>query len=264
MSTPQHWRSLQELAASEDFRRHLEAEFPTGIEPPSHGLSRRRFLQIMAASAAMAGLTGCRWPEEKIVPFAKQPAGTAPGETRLYATAHGAGRRGRARAGHQLRRPADQDRRQPRPPRQPRRRLGPRPGQRPGSVRRGPQPRRRAARRRPRDRRHLGRLRQGRRGRGPGHRHPRRAEPLAEPSPPAGRTAASQPADALVRARPHRRPRRPRRRRARVRSSLPGRALARAREGDRRLRRESAARPPARPAQRADVRRAAVVPRSGT
>ncbi len=84
---PGHWRSLQELAASEDFRRHLEAEFPTGIEPPANGLSRRRFLQIMAASAAMASLTGCRWPEEKIVPFAKQPAGTTPGETRLYATA---------------------------------------------------------------------------------------------------------------------------------------------------------------------------------
>jgi len=82
-----YWRSLEELAQSDEFRRHLENEFPGGIEPPSSGVSRRRFLQIMAASAAMAGLAGCRWPEEKIVPFAKRPDAYVPGQTRQFATA---------------------------------------------------------------------------------------------------------------------------------------------------------------------------------
>ncbi len=82
-----YWRSLEELAQSDAFRHQLENEFPGGIEPPSDGVSRRRFLQIMAASAAMAGLAGCRWPEETIVPFAKRPDAYVPGTTRHFATA---------------------------------------------------------------------------------------------------------------------------------------------------------------------------------
>ncbi len=82
-----YWRSLEELAQSEEFQRHLEKEFPGGIETPAAGVSRRRFLQIMAASTAMAGLAGCRWPEENIVPFAKRPEGYVPGEARQFATA---------------------------------------------------------------------------------------------------------------------------------------------------------------------------------
>ncbi len=83
-----YWRSLQELAQSDEFRRQLENEFPGGIEPPdAGGVSRRRFLQVMAASAAMAGLTGCRWPEQRIVPFAARPQGYVPGQTQRFATA---------------------------------------------------------------------------------------------------------------------------------------------------------------------------------
>ncbi len=82
-----YWRSLQELSQTEDFRRHLEHEFPGGIEPETGGVSRRRFLQVMAASAAMAGLTGCRWPQETIVPFSARPQGYTPGTTRQFATA---------------------------------------------------------------------------------------------------------------------------------------------------------------------------------
>jgi len=82
-----YWRSLQELAQSDEFQEHLDKEFPGGIEPPSSSVSRRRFLQIMAASTAMASLAGCRWPEEKIVPFAKRPEGYVPGETKAFATA---------------------------------------------------------------------------------------------------------------------------------------------------------------------------------
>ena len=152
----------------------------------------------------------------------------------------------------------DQDRRQPGPPRQPRRRLGHRAGERPGPVRRGPQPHRRAARRRPRDRRHLGRLREGRRH----HHGRRRPRPgiLAEPSLSPSRRRLQ---DELQQALPQLRwfehdpidDRDARDGAARAFGRpVPRRALARAREGDRRLRREPAAGPPAGPAQRADVR----------
>jgi MoCo/4Fe-4S cofactor protein with predicted Tat translocation signal len=91
-----YWRSLQELARSEEFRRHLEAEFPAPLaaaaeqgergDGPGTGLSRRRFLQLMSASIALAGISGCRWPQEEIVPFAHRPAGYVPGAWQHYAT----------------------------------------------------------------------------------------------------------------------------------------------------------------------------------
>ena len=85
-SGPSHWRSMQELADTDDFRLHLENEFPSGIEVEETGFSRRRFLQIMSASIAMATLAGCRWPEEKIVPFVNRPAGVTPGTPLQFLT----------------------------------------------------------------------------------------------------------------------------------------------------------------------------------
>jgi len=82
-----YWRSLQELADSEDFQRQLDDEFPAGVTVSADGISRRRFMQIMAASAAMASLAGCRWPEQTIVPFSHRPAGTTPGVAKRFATA---------------------------------------------------------------------------------------------------------------------------------------------------------------------------------
>ena len=81
-----YWRSLEELQASPDFQQYLDTEFPGGVEPPA-GLSRRRFLQVMSASFALATLAGCRWPEEKIVPFVKRPEGMIPGVPVQFATA---------------------------------------------------------------------------------------------------------------------------------------------------------------------------------
>ncbi len=81
-----YWRSLEELAGRPEFSRHLAAEFPDAADVRQDGLSRRRFLQLMSASLALAGLAGCRWPEEKIVPFAHRPEGYVPGETRQFAT----------------------------------------------------------------------------------------------------------------------------------------------------------------------------------
>ncbi|HPF36335.1 MAG TPA: TAT-variant-translocated molybdopterin oxidoreductase [Candidatus Krumholzibacteria bacterium] len=81
-----YWRSLEDLGDTPEFRQFLDAEFPAEAEVPTDALSRRRFLQLMGASVAMAGAAGCRWPEEKIVPFASRPEGTDPGVPRTYAT----------------------------------------------------------------------------------------------------------------------------------------------------------------------------------
>ena len=81
-----YWRSLRELGDTPEFRRFLEAEFPEEAQVPTDALSRRRFLQLMGGSVALAGLAGCRWPVEKIVPFAERPEGVLPGESRRFAT----------------------------------------------------------------------------------------------------------------------------------------------------------------------------------
>ena len=50
------------------------------------GLSRRRWLQLMGASLALAGVAGCRWEKREIRPFAKRPADRIPGESQRFAT----------------------------------------------------------------------------------------------------------------------------------------------------------------------------------
>jgi molybdopterin-containing oxidoreductase family iron-sulfur binding subunit len=86
-STPSntHWRSLAELADSPRFRQFVEAEFPAAADPT--GMSRRRWLQLMGASLALAGVGGCRWDREEIEPFARRPDGRVPGEPEQFATA---------------------------------------------------------------------------------------------------------------------------------------------------------------------------------
>jgi len=81
-----YWRSLGELAGTPAFRLKLEREFADGAVDAPGAFTRRRFLQIMGASAALAGFSGCRWPREKIVPYAHRPEGWVPGEALRFAT----------------------------------------------------------------------------------------------------------------------------------------------------------------------------------
>ena len=55
---PHYWRSLEELAQTPEFREAMEREFPQ-IELERSPEGRRRFLQLMGASMALAGVTGC-------------------------------------------------------------------------------------------------------------------------------------------------------------------------------------------------------------
>ncbi|MFN3344463.1 MAG: TAT-variant-translocated molybdopterin oxidoreductase [Chloroherpetonaceae bacterium] len=84
-----YWRSAEQLSNSPEFRRWVESEYPEGaaeLELMKDSLSRRKFLTIMAASFALAGLSACRRPVEKIVPYVKQPEEIVPGIANYYAT----------------------------------------------------------------------------------------------------------------------------------------------------------------------------------
>ena len=85
---PEYWRSLEELAGSEEFQEMLHREFPKGASEWLDGFSRRGFLKTMGASLALAGLTGCtRMPITEIVPYVRQPENVVPGRPMFYATA---------------------------------------------------------------------------------------------------------------------------------------------------------------------------------
>ena len=87
----QYWRSLDQLAQTPEFRQWLEREFPEGASEWHDPVSRRYFVKIMSASFLLAGFglagSGCRRPEEKIMPFAQQPEGYVHGQPQFYATA---------------------------------------------------------------------------------------------------------------------------------------------------------------------------------
>src|SRR4051794_537559 len=84
-----YWRSLNELADKPEFQEFVEREFPSqASEFVGGGESRRTFLKIMGASAALAGLASCRrWPEEKLAPYAHRPANRMDGVAVHYASA---------------------------------------------------------------------------------------------------------------------------------------------------------------------------------
>ena len=83
---PEHWRSLEELAATEEFRPRLENEFPHGPWPDS--ISRRDALRLLGVSLALGGAAACaRQPAEKIVPYVRPPEEVIPGRPLFFATA---------------------------------------------------------------------------------------------------------------------------------------------------------------------------------
>lgn len=62
-------------------------EFQAPVTAADAGTSRRSFLKVMGASAALAGMTGCRRPVETILPYARKPEDVVPGIPDYYATA---------------------------------------------------------------------------------------------------------------------------------------------------------------------------------
>jgi MoCo/4Fe-4S cofactor protein with predicted Tat translocation signal len=89
MTSPRdYWRSLEELAESPAFAAIVEREVPR-FRDVLHAFDRRRFLQLMAASMALGGLSACG-PEtnpRQLLPYVVQPPGIVPGRSRYFATA---------------------------------------------------------------------------------------------------------------------------------------------------------------------------------
>jgi Fe-S-cluster-containing dehydrogenase component len=83
---------VRPMTGSLDFARddgaNLSGEFPPGASDWPSEISRRRFLQITAASIALAGAGGCtRNPPEQIVPYLRQPEEIIPGKPLYFASA---------------------------------------------------------------------------------------------------------------------------------------------------------------------------------
>lgn len=84
------WRTLEELAESEAFQELLRQEFPAQADLPPEPMSRRRFLTLMGASLALAGLSGCSVrpaPSGTLVPYVRAPEEVVPGRPLFFATA---------------------------------------------------------------------------------------------------------------------------------------------------------------------------------
>ena len=85
---PLYWKSLEELAETEEFQKYVDDEFagrsPEWLIPAN----RRNFLKLMGASLALAGITACtKQPKETIVPYVRQPEEFIPGVPLYFATA---------------------------------------------------------------------------------------------------------------------------------------------------------------------------------
>ncbi|MGM0588245.1 MAG: TAT-variant-translocated molybdopterin oxidoreductase [Bacteroidota bacterium] len=82
-----YWKSLNELAQNEEYKKFVEREFPENATELTDKVSRRGFLRIMGASIALAGFAACRRPVQKILPYTKQPEDMIQGEAMFYASA---------------------------------------------------------------------------------------------------------------------------------------------------------------------------------
>jgi MoCo/4Fe-4S cofactor protein with predicted Tat translocation signal len=82
-----YWRTLEELADDPNFTDLLHREFPRAASEWDDTVERRDFLKLMAASLALAGVSGCRRPVDyHIVPYVRQPVGLVLGKPQYYAT----------------------------------------------------------------------------------------------------------------------------------------------------------------------------------
>jgi MoCo/4Fe-4S cofactor protein with predicted Tat translocation signal len=85
-SGERYWRSLGQLHGDPELVADTREEFLPGASEGPGKASRRQFMQLMGASMALAGLTACRRPVEKIMPYTRQPEEIIPGLPLFYAT----------------------------------------------------------------------------------------------------------------------------------------------------------------------------------
>ena len=91
-TTKRYWRSIDDLASTPKFERVQQREFVSSEadEIELDGMSRRTFVGLMGARAALAGagLPGCvRKPAQYILPYTNRPEDLIPGNPRYFASA---------------------------------------------------------------------------------------------------------------------------------------------------------------------------------
>ena len=87
LNNKEYWRSLDQLDGTPEFKQFLQSEFPSVAQQAGGDpVSRRKFLGLMGASMALAGLVSCRRPVEKIVPHVAPPEDMVPGIPLAYNT----------------------------------------------------------------------------------------------------------------------------------------------------------------------------------
>ncbi|HJW71422.1 MAG TPA: TAT-variant-translocated molybdopterin oxidoreductase, partial [Geothrix sp.] len=106
LETPRYWRTLDERVETPAAQQAAHDEFLPGAIPtgpnyddvhglaPQSGFSRRDFLGLVSASAALAATVACdRKGQGTVVPYTKRPVEVIPGVANYYASAHQEGRR---------------------------------------------------------------------------------------------------------------------------------------------------------------------------
>ncbi len=86
--TRTYWRSLEELAETPEFAAMVARRAPR-FRDIVNAFDRRRFLQLMAASLALGGLSACG-PEpnpRQLLPYVEEPENIVSGRNRYYASA---------------------------------------------------------------------------------------------------------------------------------------------------------------------------------
>ncbi len=103
VEAPRFWRTLEERVETPEARQAAHDEFLPGAVPayddvhglpPQSGVSRRDFLGLVSAAAALAATVGCdRKGQGTVVPYTKRPVEVTPGVANYYASAFQEGRR---------------------------------------------------------------------------------------------------------------------------------------------------------------------------
>lgn len=86
LENKQYFRSIADLEQTPEFEQFLHREFPQAASEFPEGVSRRRWIQLMGASLALGGVTGCRYNREEIAAFVVRPEGRIAGEPEYFAT----------------------------------------------------------------------------------------------------------------------------------------------------------------------------------
>jgi len=66
--------------------RHTQ--YAAALAQRTDPITRRRFLELMSASLALAGAAACAPPRDQIVPYVRPPEEVVPGKPLYFATAH--------------------------------------------------------------------------------------------------------------------------------------------------------------------------------